>query len=146
MSETLEGEADMSNLRHMLGIGSHIKKRQWGYRNLFCARWRGYTEHGTAGRSGTGSERATFSGDPFLPCHGSWVRGCGVEALSDTEGDEIISNQTWLLLCVVAALLKTAGRQMRKAGLAEWTTRKTAPLRNALLHFKNAHPNIFIYQ
>lgn len=29
-------EADMDNLRHMLGIGSHIKKRQWGYRNHFA--------------------------------------------------------------------------------------------------------------
>ncbi|MBU2769139.1 hypothetical protein HAP94_24005 [Acidithiobacillus ferrivorans] len=29
-------EADMNNLRHLLGIGSHIKKRQWGYRNHFA--------------------------------------------------------------------------------------------------------------
>ncbi|MDA8153121.1 MAG: hypothetical protein M0003_10480 [Acidithiobacillus sp.] len=26
----------MNNLRHMLGIGSHTKKRQWGYRNRFA--------------------------------------------------------------------------------------------------------------
>lgn len=24
-------------LTHMLGAGSHIKKRNWGYRNRFCA-------------------------------------------------------------------------------------------------------------
>ncbi len=29
-------DMDMDNLRHMLGIGSHIKKRQWGYRNHFA--------------------------------------------------------------------------------------------------------------
>ncbi len=29
-------DSDMENLRHMLGIGSHIKKRQWGYRNHFA--------------------------------------------------------------------------------------------------------------
>ncbi len=29
-------DADMENLRHMLGIGSHIKKRQWGYHNRFA--------------------------------------------------------------------------------------------------------------
>lgn len=29
-------DTDMVNLRHMLGIGSHIKKRQWGYRNHFA--------------------------------------------------------------------------------------------------------------
>lgn len=29
-------DTDMNNLRHMLGIGSHIKKRQWGYRNHFA--------------------------------------------------------------------------------------------------------------
>ncbi|EGQ60717.1 hypothetical protein GGI1_02220 [Acidithiobacillus sp. GGI-221] len=28
--------ADMENLRHMLGICSHIKKRKWGYRNHFA--------------------------------------------------------------------------------------------------------------
>lgn len=28
---------DMNNLRHMLGVGSHIPKRQWGYRNHFNA-------------------------------------------------------------------------------------------------------------
>lgn len=27
----------LDNLRHMLGIGSHLKKRFWGYRNYFCA-------------------------------------------------------------------------------------------------------------
>lgn len=29
-------DTDMNNLRHMLGTGSHIKKRQWGYRNHFA--------------------------------------------------------------------------------------------------------------
>ncbi|MDA8152035.1 MAG: hypothetical protein ACYCVT_07210 [Acidithiobacillus ferrooxidans] len=29
-------DTDRDNLRHMLGIGSHIKKRQWGYRNHFA--------------------------------------------------------------------------------------------------------------
>ena len=29
-------DTDMGNLRHMLGIGSHIKNRQWGYRNHFA--------------------------------------------------------------------------------------------------------------
>lgn len=29
--------ADMNNLRHMLGVGSHIPKRDWGYRNYFNA-------------------------------------------------------------------------------------------------------------
>ena len=29
-------DTDMGNLRHMLGISSHIKKRQWGYRNHFA--------------------------------------------------------------------------------------------------------------
>ena len=29
-------DTDMGNLCHMLGIGSHIKKRQWGYRNHFA--------------------------------------------------------------------------------------------------------------
>jgi predicted mannosyl-3-phosphoglycerate phosphatase (HAD superfamily) len=28
---------DMNNLRHMLGVGSHIPKRDWGYRNYFNA-------------------------------------------------------------------------------------------------------------
>lgn len=28
---------DMNNLRHMLGVGSHIPKKQWGYRNYFNA-------------------------------------------------------------------------------------------------------------
>ncbi|MGE4529756.1 MAG: hypothetical protein AB7C98_00340 [Acidithiobacillus sp.] len=27
---------DLTNLRHMLGIGLHIQKRQWGYRNHFA--------------------------------------------------------------------------------------------------------------
>lgn len=27
---------DMNNLRHMLGVGSHIAKREWGYRNHFA--------------------------------------------------------------------------------------------------------------
>ncbi len=26
---------DMSNLKHMLGVGSHINKRNWGFRNHF---------------------------------------------------------------------------------------------------------------
>jgi hypothetical protein len=29
--------ADMEILRHMLGIGSHIRKRDWGFRNYFNA-------------------------------------------------------------------------------------------------------------
>lgn len=29
--------ADMNNLRHMLGVGSHIHKRDWGARNYFNA-------------------------------------------------------------------------------------------------------------
>ena len=29
-------DEDMQNLRHMLGAGSHIKKRNWGYRNHFA--------------------------------------------------------------------------------------------------------------
>ncbi len=29
-------DKDMQNLRHMLGAGSHIKKRNWGYRNHFA--------------------------------------------------------------------------------------------------------------
>lgn len=29
--------ADMEILRHMLGVGSHIPKRQWCYRNYFNA-------------------------------------------------------------------------------------------------------------
>ncbi|MBU2839455.1 hypothetical protein HF670_07735 [Acidithiobacillus thiooxidans] len=29
-------EADIENLRHMLGIRKHIKKRSWGYRNYFA--------------------------------------------------------------------------------------------------------------
>lgn len=29
-------DVDMENLRHMLGIGSHIKKTRWGYRNHFA--------------------------------------------------------------------------------------------------------------
>ncbi|WP_232821356.1 hypothetical protein [Acidithiobacillus ferrivorans] len=33
---TQVNDVDMENLRHMLGIGSHIKKRQWGYRNHFA--------------------------------------------------------------------------------------------------------------
>ena len=33
--KALLSDADIENLRHMLGIGSHIKKRQWGYRNHF---------------------------------------------------------------------------------------------------------------
>ena len=28
---------DMDNLRHMLGVGSHINKRDWCYRNYFNA-------------------------------------------------------------------------------------------------------------
>lgn len=28
---------DMNNLRHMLGIGRHIPKKQWGFRNYFAA-------------------------------------------------------------------------------------------------------------
>lgn len=32
-----ETVADMDNLRHMLGVGSHISKRSWGYRNYFNA-------------------------------------------------------------------------------------------------------------
>lgn len=28
---------DMNNLRHMLGIGSHIPKKDWGFRNYFNA-------------------------------------------------------------------------------------------------------------
>jgi hypothetical protein len=28
---------DMNNLRHMLGVGSHIPKRDWGFRNYFNA-------------------------------------------------------------------------------------------------------------
>ena len=33
---TQVNDTDRDNLRHMLGIGSHIKKRQWGYRNHFA--------------------------------------------------------------------------------------------------------------
>ncbi len=29
-------DTDLDNLRHMLGIGAHIKKRRWGYRNHFA--------------------------------------------------------------------------------------------------------------
>jgi len=29
-------DTDLSYLRHMLGIGEHIKKRHWGYRNHFA--------------------------------------------------------------------------------------------------------------
>lgn len=29
-------DVDMENLQHMLGIGSHIKKNRWGYRNHFA--------------------------------------------------------------------------------------------------------------
>lgn len=29
--------ADMDILRHMLGVGSHIPKKDWGYRNYFNA-------------------------------------------------------------------------------------------------------------
>ena len=43
-------DADIENLRHMLGIGSHIKKRQWGYRNHFAPGgtdiWSGITGDG----------------------------------------------------------------------------------------------------
>ena len=28
---------DLDNLRHMLGVRSHIPRRQWGYRNFFAA-------------------------------------------------------------------------------------------------------------
>lgn len=28
---------DMDNLRHMLGVGSNIRKRDWGYRNYYNA-------------------------------------------------------------------------------------------------------------
>lgn len=28
---------DLELVRHMLGVGSHIKKRDWGYRNYFAA-------------------------------------------------------------------------------------------------------------
>jgi hypothetical protein len=28
---------DMDTLRHMLGVGEHIKKANWGYRNYFNA-------------------------------------------------------------------------------------------------------------
>lgn len=27
---------DLENLHHMLGIGAHIKRRQWGYRNHYA--------------------------------------------------------------------------------------------------------------
>ncbi len=27
---------DMENLRHMLGVGRHIPKRQWGFRNYYA--------------------------------------------------------------------------------------------------------------
>jgi hypothetical protein len=33
---TQVNDVDMENLRHTLGIGPHIKKRQWGYRNHFA--------------------------------------------------------------------------------------------------------------
>lgn len=38
-SETRAKEivADMEILRHMLGVGSHIPKKQWAYRNYFNA-------------------------------------------------------------------------------------------------------------
>lgn len=29
--------ADMETLRHMLGVGEHIHKRDWGYRNYYNA-------------------------------------------------------------------------------------------------------------
>lgn len=28
---------DLGNLRHMLGIGQHIPKRQWGFRNYYAS-------------------------------------------------------------------------------------------------------------
>jgi hypothetical protein len=34
MNTTVE---DMNILRHMLGVGSHIRKRDWGFRNYFNA-------------------------------------------------------------------------------------------------------------
>lgn len=36
MSEMIS-EKDLDNLRHMLGVGSHIAKNKWGYRNYFAA-------------------------------------------------------------------------------------------------------------
>ena len=30
-------EHDMKCLQHMLGVSTHIKKRDWGYRNYFAA-------------------------------------------------------------------------------------------------------------
>lgn len=36
-SKAAEVVADMNNLRHMLGVGSHIAKKDWGYRNYFNA-------------------------------------------------------------------------------------------------------------
>ena len=32
-----ETVAEMEILRHMLGVGSHIRKTEWGYRNYFNA-------------------------------------------------------------------------------------------------------------
>lgn len=37
MSDADDMIADMNNLRHMLGVGSHIPKRDWCYRNYFNA-------------------------------------------------------------------------------------------------------------
>ena len=36
MAEAIN-EDDLDNLRHMLGVGDHIAKRHWGYRNYFAA-------------------------------------------------------------------------------------------------------------
>jgi len=30
-------EEELGHLQHMLGVGIHISKRNWGYRNYFCA-------------------------------------------------------------------------------------------------------------
>ena len=36
MHEVLTDE-EMDNLQHMLGVRSHVHKRDWGFRNYYCA-------------------------------------------------------------------------------------------------------------
>lgn len=37
MADQSVTDSDVQNLKHMLGAQKHISKRNWGYRNHFCA-------------------------------------------------------------------------------------------------------------
>jgi len=80
--------ADISNLKHMLGIGRHIPKNDWGYRNHFLP----------GGDDIASMERLLSAGYVWRgkPCAGTFFyhateSGCKTAGLSEARTREALS-------------------------------------------------------